>query len=61
VYAVGLHEAAPALLEVAAGSLLYVDQDETAVDRASPYPAIAAAVAPESATLGALGAFPPSP
>jgi hypothetical protein len=61
VYAVGLHEAAPALFEYAAESLLYVHQDETAQDRANPYVAIAAAVAPETSTPSALGAFPAAP
>jgi hypothetical protein len=61
VYAPGAHEAAPALFEFAGGSFLYVQQDETAQDRANPYPAIAAAVAPTSLTLTAPGAFPPAP
>jgi hypothetical protein len=61
VYAPGAHEAAPALFEFAGGSFLYVQQDETAQDRANPYPSIAAAVAPTSVTLPALTAFPPAP
>jgi hypothetical protein len=61
VFGAGSHEAAPALFEYAAGSLLYVQQDETAQDRANPYTAIAAAVAPESSTLPAPGSFPAAP
>jgi hypothetical protein len=61
VYAPGAHEAAPALFEYAAGSLLFVQQDEAAQDRANPYPAIAAAVAPTSVTLSPPAGFPPSP
>jgi hypothetical protein len=60
VYLVGAHEAAPALFEFAGGTILYVQQDETA-DPSNPYPAIAAAVAPESSTLGAAGPFPATP
>jgi hypothetical protein len=61
VYAVGAHEAAPALFEYAGGAILYVQQDETAVDPSHPYPAIAAAVAPVSVTLPTAGPFAPSP
>jgi hypothetical protein len=60
-YGVGSHEAAPALFEVAAASLLYVQQDETVLDPARPYPAIAAAVAPEGDALPAPGSFPAAP
>jgi hypothetical protein len=57
VYGGSKHEAAPALLESAIGSILYAQQDETSLDPASPYAAIAAAFAPESGTLPAPGAF----
>jgi hypothetical protein len=61
VYTVSLHEAAPALFEWAAGSLLYVHQDDGVLDRTHPFPAIAAAFAPEQGTLPPVGAFPAAP
>ena len=48
VYAVGKHEAAPALFEWSEGALLYVHQDSSITP---PYPAIAAAVAPVTLVL----------
>jgi hypothetical protein len=61
VYGGSKREAAPALFEPAVGSILYAQQDETSLDPASPYPAIAAAFAPESAALAAPGVFATSP
>jgi hypothetical protein len=48
VYAVGKHEAAPALLEWSEGSLLYVQEDSFTTPA---YAAIAAAIAPVALTL----------
>ncbi|HSQ65662.1 MAG TPA: hypothetical protein VLM85_20720 [Polyangiaceae bacterium] len=73
VYAVGKHENAPALFEwsLAApdtspdggtplvGSLLYVGQDQTS--QGSSYSALAAGLAPPTATLPLPGAYPDSP
>jgi hypothetical protein len=61
VYGGSAHETAPALFESAIGSILYVHQDETALDPTKPYAAIGAAFAPESEGLPAPGAFPTSP
>jgi hypothetical protein len=61
VYSVGRHEAAPALFEYGGGSMLYVEEDETSQDRAHPYPAIAAACAPTTATLAPQLPFPTGP
>jgi hypothetical protein len=61
VYGGSKHEAAPALFESAIGSILYAQQDETSLDPAKPYAAIAAAFAPESAALPAPDAFATSP
>jgi len=61
VYGGSAHEAAPALFEPALGSILYAQQDETSLDPANPYPALAAAFAPASGTLPAPGAFATSP
>jgi hypothetical protein len=61
VYGGSAHEAAPTLFEPAIGSILYAQQDETSLDPTKPYPAIAAAFAPESGTLPATGAFATSP
>jgi hypothetical protein len=61
VYGGSAHEAAPALFEGAIGSILYVQEDETALDPTRPYAAIAAAFAPESEVLPAPGAFATGP
>jgi hypothetical protein len=61
VYAVSLHEAAPALFVSGGGSMLYVHEDDGVQDRAGSYPAIAAAVAPVDVTLPAAAPFPPAP
>jgi hypothetical protein len=61
VYTVSLHEAAPALFEWVAGSLLYVHQDDGVLDRMHPFPAVAAAFAPEQGMVPAVGAFPAAP
>jgi hypothetical protein len=60
VYAVGAREAAPALLEVSGGALLYVQQDRR-VDAQLTYSAIAAAFAPGSVRLPAPASFPDTP
>ncbi len=73
VYAVGKHESAPALFEWAlavpdtspdggmplVGSLLYVGQDDTS--QGSAYSALAAGLAPPTATLPLPAAYPDSP
>jgi hypothetical protein len=59
-YSVGLHEAAPALLDLGARSLLYLEQERRDGNRPS-YPAIAAAVAPGSAKLSPPRDFPEQP
>jgi hypothetical protein len=61
VYSAGAHDAAPAWFEYARGSILYVQQDETALDPSNPYTAIAAGVAPESTQLSAAGPFSSMP
>jgi hypothetical protein len=61
VYTVSLHEAAPALFEWAAGSMLYVHEDDGVLDRTHPYSAVAAAFAPEEGMLPPVGPFPPGP
>ncbi len=61
VYSVSLHEAAPALFEWNEGSMLYVHEDATALDPMNPFPAIAAAFAPEDDALPPASAFPSSP
>jgi hypothetical protein len=61
VYSAGVHAAAPALFEYGGGSILYVQEDETALDPAHPYPAIAAGVAPESVALPPAGPFAAMP
>jgi hypothetical protein len=61
VYGGSAHEAAPALFEPAVGSILYVQQDETALDPTKPYAAIGAAFAPESEVMSAPGVFATSP
>jgi hypothetical protein len=60
VYSVGAKESAPALLEVASGSYLYVHQGRR-VDEKLTYPAIAAAFAPGSVELPIPLAFPDTP
>ena len=57
VYSVGAKESAPALLELPAGSYLYVQQDRR-VDERLTYKAIAAAFAPGSVKLPAPAPFP---
>jgi hypothetical protein len=59
VYAVGRHEAAPALLDLGATSILYVQEERSEV--ASPYLGIAAAVAPTFVTLPLPGDFADAP
>ena len=49
VFAVGKHEAAPALFEWAQGSMLYVQMDNGGILK--PYPAVAAAFAPGEINL----------
>ena len=58
MYAVGKHEAAPALFEWTGGALLYVHQDSKSTP---PYPEIAAAVGPEGVTLAAPTGYATSP
>lgn len=60
IYAVGAKEAAPALLEVLGGSVLYVQQDRR-VDAQLTYTAIAGAFAPGSVKLPTPLPFPDSP
>ena len=60
VFAVGKKEAAPALFEWSAGSLLYVHQDRPG-DMGTTYPAIAAAYAPVNLRLAAALSFPDGP
>jgi hypothetical protein len=60
VYAVSAKESAPALLEVAGGSYLYVQQERRADARLS-YMAIAGAFAPGTTTLPAPVPFPDTP
>lgn len=60
IYSVGQREAAPALLEVAGGSYLYVHQDRR-VDERLTYKAIAAAFAPGSVELPVPLPFPDTP
>jgi len=60
VYAVGLHEAAPALLDLGATSYLYAQQDRR--DGNNPiYTAIAAAFSPGNVKLPPAGDFPDTP
>jgi hypothetical protein len=59
VYAVDRAEAAPALLELDELSFLYVQQELQSADKT--WTAIAAAVAPDTATLPLPGAFPAEP
>jgi hypothetical protein len=61
VYGGSAHEAAPALFEPAIGSVLYAQRDETSLDPTNPYPAIAAAFAPQSEMLPPPGMFATSP
>jgi hypothetical protein len=61
VYSVSLHAAAPALFEWTAGSMLYVHEDDGAFDRTHPFPAVAAAFAPEQGMLPPVGPFPAGP
>jgi len=61
VYSVHLHEGGPALFEWSGGSLLYVHEDDGTLDANNPFPAVAAGVAPVSATLPAPDPFPPGP
>jgi hypothetical protein len=60
VYAVGQHEAAPALLDLGASSYLYIQQDRREGSNAS-YVAIAAAVAPATLVLPETTDFPDAP
>jgi hypothetical protein len=59
VYAVRLHEAAPALLDLGTSSFLYVQQDRREGDRT--YPAIAGAFAPANVALPPASDFPEEP
>jgi hypothetical protein len=62
VYSVQSGEAAPALLQFGGNqALLYVQQVNSTLDMANPFPAIAAAYAPASGMLGAPGSFPTTP
>lgn len=60
VYAVGLHEAAPALLDLGTSSYLYVQQDRRDGNKPS-YSAIAAAFAPGNVKLPPASDFPEEP
>ena len=60
IYSVGQKESAPAFLEVAGGSYLYVQQDRR-VDERLTYKAIAAAFAPGSVELPLPLPFPDTP
>jgi hypothetical protein len=60
VYSIGAKEAAPALLEVAGGSYLYVQQDRR-IDERLTYSAIAGAFAPGTVKLPAPLPFPDAP
>ena len=59
VYAVGRHEAAPALLDLGSVSFLYVQEERN--DVATPYLGIGAAVAPTTVKLPPPAEFPSGP
>ena len=61
VYTVSRHEAAPAFFEMAAGSLLYVQQDDPTESPSAPFTAIAAGFSPASGMLGAPLLYPSTP
>lgn len=61
VYTAQLHEAAPAFFEWPGGSLLYVGEDDTALDPVKTFPGIAAAFSPVTGTLPPPLPFPTSP